>query len=42
MRQLVRPRRTMEYNIKIYSSEKGFGVWIEFIWLRIVTYGGLL
>jgi hypothetical protein len=41
-RPLGRIRRRWEDNIKIYLREIGFGDWIELIWLRIGTGGGLL
>jgi hypothetical protein len=41
-RPLKRPRRRWEYNIKIDIWEKGFGLWIVLIWLRIGTGSGLL
>jgi hypothetical protein len=37
-----RPRRRWEDNIKTDFREIGFGVWIEFVWLRIGTAGGIL
>jgi hypothetical protein len=36
------PRRRWEYNIKMDLKEIGFGVWIEFIWLRIRVGGAIL
>jgi hypothetical protein len=42
-RQLVRPRRKWEDNIKMDLRERGWvSVWTEFIWVRIGTSGGLL
>jgi hypothetical protein len=41
-RPLGRPRRRWENNIKMDLMEIGFGMWIEFIGLRIGTGGGLL
>jgi hypothetical protein len=41
-RPLGRPRLRWEQHIKTYLTEIGFGVWNEFIWLRIETGGGLL
>jgi hypothetical protein len=39
---LGKPRRRWEVNIKMDLRDKGFGVWIGFIWLMIGTDGGLL
>jgi hypothetical protein len=39
---LGRPRRRWEDGIKLDLTEIGWGVWSEFIWLRIGTVGGLL
>ena len=41
-RQLVRPRRRWEDNIKMNLRQVGWGAWTGSIWLRIVTGGGLL
>jgi hypothetical protein len=41
-RLLGRPRRRWEDNIKMDHRERGFGVWIGLIWLRIGTDGWLL
>jgi hypothetical protein len=41
-RPLGRPRRRWEDNIRMDLREIGFGMWIEFIWLRIGIGGGLL
>jgi hypothetical protein len=41
-RRFRRHRRRWRDNIKIDRTEKRFGVWIGFIWLRIWTGGGLL
>jgi hypothetical protein len=41
-RLLGGPRRRWEDNIKMDIREIGWKVWTEFIWLRIVTNGGLL
>jgi hypothetical protein len=41
-RPLGRLRRRWEDNIKMGLREKGFGMWIESIWLRIGRGGGLL
>jgi hypothetical protein len=41
-RPLGRPRRRWEDNIKMDLKERGLGMWIGFIWLRIGTGGGLL
>jgi hypothetical protein len=39
-RQLGRPRRRWEDNIKMELQEVGCGVWTGFSWLRIETGGG--
>jgi hypothetical protein len=41
-RQLGKPRRMWEDNIKMYLRKIGFAVWIELIWPRVGTVGGLL
>jgi hypothetical protein len=41
-KQLVRPRRRWEENIKMDFQEVGWGVWSGLIWLRIGTGGGNL
>jgi hypothetical protein len=41
-RQLVRPRRRWEDNIKMDLREVGWGAWTGLIWLRIGTGGELL
>jgi hypothetical protein len=41
-RPLGRPRRRWEDNIKMDLRERGLGMWIGLIWLRIGTGGGLL
>jgi hypothetical protein len=41
-RQLERPRRRWEDNIKMDLREVGWGAWTGLIWLRIGTGGGLL
>jgi hypothetical protein len=41
-RPLGRPRRRREDGIRIDLKETGWGVWIEFDWLRIGTGGELL
>jgi hypothetical protein len=42
MRSLERLRRMWEDNIKTDLREIEWKVWTGFIWLRIVTNGGLL
>jgi hypothetical protein len=41
-RLLVRPRCRWKDSIRMDLKEIGFGVWIGFIWLRVLTSGGLL
>jgi len=41
-RQLGKPRRRWENNIKMDLQEVGCGVWTGSIWLRIGTGGGHL
>jgi hypothetical protein len=41
-RQLARPRRRWEDNIKMDLQEVGWGAWTGLIWLRIGTGSGLL
>jgi hypothetical protein len=42
-RPLGSPGHMWEYNIKMDFRKIGFvGVWIEVMWLKIVTSGGLL
>jgi hypothetical protein len=41
-RQLGRPRRRWEDNIKVDLPEVGWGVWTGLSWLRIETGGGHL
>jgi hypothetical protein len=41
-RQLGRPRRRWEDNIKMDLREIGWVVWTGLIWFRIGTSGGLL
>jgi hypothetical protein len=41
-RPLERPKRRWESGIKMDLREIGWGVWIEFTWLRIGTVCGLL
>jgi hypothetical protein len=41
-RQLRRPRRRWEDNIKMVLQEVGWGAWNGLSWLRIGTGGGLL
>jgi hypothetical protein len=38
-RQLGRPRRRWEANIKMYLQEVGWGKWTGLIWLWIGTVG---
>jgi hypothetical protein len=40
-RQLVRPRRRCEDNVKMDLQEVGCGVWIGWSWLRIGKVGEL-
>jgi hypothetical protein len=41
-RPLGRPRHRWEDNIKIILGKYGLGVWFGFMWVKIVTGGGLL
>jgi hypothetical protein len=41
-RPLGRPRHKWEVNINMYLWKIEFGVWIEFVWLRIWTGRGYL
>jgi hypothetical protein len=41
-REMGRPRRGWEDNIKMDHQEVGCGGWTESCWLRIGTGGGLL
>jgi len=41
-RQLGRPRRRWEDNIKMDHQKVGCGIWTEYSWLRIGTVGGHL
>jgi hypothetical protein len=41
-RSFGRPRNILDNNIKKDLKEIGLGVWIAFIWLRLVSGGELL
>jgi len=41
-RQIGRPRRRWEDDIKIHIQKVGWGTWTALIWLRLVTGGALL
>jgi hypothetical protein len=41
-RPSARLRRRWEYSVKIDYKDIEYGMWAEFIWLRIVSIGGFL